>query len=97
MKDNWPDGNLGIFMTAREERGHFSLGEGKSMSKRPANQRLQIREAQEAPEGSRPRLLGPPRVGRYHTYLSILDFVSAILFRLDILNPYALPLCPLFM
>ena len=32
-----------------------------------------------------------------HTYLSILDLVSAILFRLDILNPYALPLWPLFM
>lgn len=31
------------------------------------------------------------------THLSMLDFVSAILFRLDILNPYALPLWPLFM
>lgn len=97
MKDNWPNGNLGIFVTVRDERSLLSWREGKSMSRRPANQRLQDQGGPGGPEASWPKLLDPPSVGRYHTYLSILDFVSAILFRLDILNPYALPLWPLFM
>jgi len=43
----------------------------------------------------RPQKLLRKRAG--DAYLSMLDFVSAILFRLEILNPKAFPLCPLFM
>lgn len=77
MKDNWPSGNLGFAWSwgVREDQCWRRGREGES-----ADQTLSVRGGPEVQSWAPTQVLtGPP------SYLSILDLVSAILFRLDIL------------